>query len=752
MHASSNPDRIIRFGVFEVDLQEAELRQSGLRQKLSPQAFEVLRAMLERPGELVTREELRERLWPGNITVDYELGLKKSINRIREVLGDSSDHPRFIETVPRRGYRFVASIQEYEPFASGTGSAAEKISPPPVNTQNDRGPQPGRTVKRPTKVLLAGVLVAVIALVSTWLLRGYGRNGSNAHTVSSAEVMLLPLAIEGDQRLPALSPDGSRVAFLRSARLRTESGLYAAVVGSPSSVRLTQNDEPGLLKDEKTPAIGDPYSPAWSPDGREVAFLRDRGDKFLIEMVPALGGAEKTIYAGLRSPFDYETGKGGLSFSPDGKLVAFAEWNAAIQKSFIQVRSLRDSSTRVLTSPPPACHDRRPAFSPSGDKLAFIRSSGPTSVEELFVISVAGGEPQQLTFDHKQIFGPPAWTQTDEIVFSSSRGGLPAIWRVPASGGIPQRVPEAGPVAWYPSLSQSGNELAYEYIDQEQNLWRLELNGQIHARASASILVSSAKTQNLQPQFSPDGQKIAFQSSRSGYPEVWICNSDGSHAVQVTDLRGFAGSPRFSPDGRYLAFDYRSQHHSDLYVVETGDRHPHPVVAFPDADSFLPSWSRDGRWIYFTSNRGEKVYQIWKQALKDGAAAGPPPTQVTRDEGFGAVETVDGKLLLYTKRWSQGIWAMPPDGGAEIRIWVGPGPDNWSNWAVTKSGIYFFAPETGQPPKIEYLDFKTKQLSQIGKLDKPSFYGLAVSPDGSSLLYSQWDRNEHQILVMEHFH
>jgi DNA-binding winged helix-turn-helix (wHTH) protein len=130
MHASSNPDRIIRFGVFEVDLQEAELRQSGLRQKLSPQAFEVLRAMLERPGELVTREELRERLWPGNITVDYELGLKKSINRIREVLGDSSDHPRFIETVPRRGYRFVASIQEYEPFASGTGSAAEKISPP----------------------------------------------------------------------------------------------------------------------------------------------------------------------------------------------------------------------------------------------------------------------------------------------------------------------------------------------------------------------------------------------------------------------------------------------------------------------------------------------------------------------------------------------------------------------------------------------------------------------------------------------
>jgi len=751
MHASSNSNRIIRFGVFEVDLQEAELRQSGLRQKLSPQAFEVLRAMLERPSELITREELRERLWPGNTTVDYELGLKKCINRIREVLGDSSDHPRFVETVPRRGYRFVASIQEHEPFASGNGSAAEKISTPPVDTQNDRDPQPGRTAKRPTKVLLAGVLVAVIALVSTWLLRGYGRNGSNAHTVSSAPVMLLPLTIEGDQRLPALSPDGSRVVFLRSARLRTESGLYAAVVGSQSSVRLTQSGEPALLNEVKTPAVDDPYSPAWSPDGREVAFLRDRGDKFLIETVPALGGAERSIYAGPRSPLNYETGKGGLSFSPDGKLLAFAEWNAAIQRSSIKVLSLRDSSTRVLTSPPPACHDRRPAFSPGGDKLAFIRSSGPTYVEELFVISVAGGEPQQLTFDHKQIFGPPAWTQTDQIVFSSSRGGLPAIWRVPASGGIPQRVPEAGPVAWYPSLSQSGNELAYEYVDQEQNLWRLELNGRIHAGASASILVSSAKTQNLQPQFSPDGYKIAFQSSRSGYPEVWICNSDGSHPVQVTDLRGFAGSPRFSPDGRYLAFDYRSQYRGDVYVVETGDGHPHPVVAFPDADSFLPSWSRDGRSIYFTSNRGEKGYQIWKQSVKDGAADGPP-TQVTRDGGFGAIETVDGKMLLYTKRSSQGIWGMPPNGDTETQIWGGPGPDNWSNWAVTKSGIYFLAPDTGGPPKIEYLDFETKRLSQIGRLDKPSFYGLAVSPDGGTLLYSQWDRNEHQILVMEHFH
>src|ERR1700720_719905 len=101
--------------------------------------------MLERPGELITREELRERWWPGNTTVDYELGLKKCINRIREVLGDSSDHPRFVETVPRRGYRFVASVQECEPLAVGSGSAAETISTATVDRHNDRDRQTGRT-------------------------------------------------------------------------------------------------------------------------------------------------------------------------------------------------------------------------------------------------------------------------------------------------------------------------------------------------------------------------------------------------------------------------------------------------------------------------------------------------------------------------------------------------------------------------------------------------------------------------------
>lgn len=252
------------------------------------------------------------------------------------------------------------------------------------------------------------------------------------------------------------------------------------------------------------------------------------------------------------------------------------------------------------------------------------------------------------------------------------------------------------------------------------------------------------------PQFSPDGRKIAFQTGRSGYSEIWICDSDGSNPVQVTALQGFAGSPRWSPDSRYIAFDYRPQQHSEIYVVGIAGGRPHAVAAFPDADNLLPSWSRDGKWIYFTSNRGGKLYQIWKLAVKGGATLAEP-LQVTQNGGFGAAEAVEGSLLYYTKPFAQGIWAMPRNSGLESAVWKGPGPDNWSNWALTRDGIYFFSSRGDLPPEIQYLAFKTGRASWIANLEKPSFYGLTASPDGRLLVYSQWDRNEREIRVIENF-
>jgi Tol biopolymer transport system component len=273
----------------------------------------------------------------------------------------------------------------------------------------------------------------------------------------------------------------------------------------------------------------------------------------------------------------------------------------------------------------------------------------------------------------------------------------------------------------------------------------------MHAQGSPSILVSAAKTYNFVPQFSPDGRKIAFQTERSGYSEVWICDADGSNLAPATGLKGFAGTPRWSEDGRYLAFDYRPRNHSEIHVLEVAGGRTHSVAAFPDADNMIPSWSRNGEWIYFGSNHGAKGVQIWKVAVKDGAATQTAPIQVTNHGGLAAFESADGRRLFYTKLAETGIWTVPVEGGSESAMWLGPGPDHWSNWAVTENGIYILAPQGTSPPEIQFLDFTTKRISRIATLEKPSFYGLTVSPDGSSLIYSQWDRYEHDILVLNNF-
>jgi Tol biopolymer transport system component/DNA-binding winged helix-turn-helix (wHTH) protein len=751
MQASRSPSRKLRFGVFEIDLFERELRRSGLRQKLGPQPFAFLLAILERPGDLITRDELRQRLWPEGTYVDYELGLKKCVNRVREILGDSADRPRFIETVPRRGYRFIAPVEEVGGFGTEPEAAA-KSGPIRSRGLRDGGagavkmessPEPARRGSiwrklRVRRIFVASALILVLLGASRLLLQRHEPHGSPAKTGPAAEPVVLPLiSLPGEQSMPAFSPDGSRVAFVSRSAAGKQDGIYVAVVGAQSLVRLTQSKAD--------------YSPAWSPDGRELAFLRDRNDEFLIEVVPALGGAEKTIYSGPRWQRGYDSGSGGLCFSTDGKLLAFSESNPANQGASIKVLSLQGSSTRLLTSPTAGFYDLRPSFSPRGDKLAYIRSAGSTCAQELFVVSAAGGKPHQLTFDRAQILGPPAWMPNGrEIVFSSRRGGLPTLWRVAASGGTPERVPGAGPIAWYASVSTSGGELAYERVDEEQSLCRLGLKAETRARRSASILVSSNKTYNLLPQFSPDGRRIAFQTERSGYSEVWLCDSDGSKLVQLTNLRGTAGSPHWSADGRYVAFDYEAGQHSEIYVVEVATGQAHALAAFPDADAIGPSWSRNGQWLYFASRRGSKVYQLWKMAFKDGVARSAA-VQVTKNGGFAAAESIDGTQLFYSKFYEQGIWAVPSEGGRERAVWTGPGPDYWSNWAVTKDGIYFLAPEGNLAPEIEFLDFRTGRISRIARLEKPSFYGLAVSPDGRSLVYSQWERNEHDIFIMQNF-
>jgi Tol biopolymer transport system component len=252
----------------------------------------------------------------------------------------------------------------------------------------------------------------------------------------------------------------------------------------------------------------------------------------------------------------------------------------------------------------------------------------------------------------------------------------------------------------------------------------------------------------LRPSFSPDGKKIAFESDRLGYSDIWQCEIDGSNCVQLTSLRGLAGTARWSPDGHYIAFEFQSLHCYEIYVLEVPGGRPRLVRTFPGADNGAPSWSRDGQWIYFYSKHERGPLQLWKVPLKGGS-----PVQVTRDGGVYAIGSDDGHFLYYSKLEHPGIWRMALKGGEETRILDQPAGFAWFDWALAHTGIYFVNQSAEPNERIEFFDFVSRTTTPIFPLQKQvlRLFGLALSPDGSALLYSKPEVLDSSIMLAKNF-
>ena len=180
MSVTSLPHRVLRFGVFEVDLRTAELRKYGVRIRLEEQPFQILSLLLESPGELVTREELRQRLWSADIFVDFDHALNKAISKLRLALGDSAENPRFIETLPRRGYRFITAVQSHDIPAISTLSEPEvKIQIPTPSTE---GVRKGIQLVRSTRAIVAVIVILVLTIPFVLRRRQAAAAGSPAVT------------------------------------------------------------------------------------------------------------------------------------------------------------------------------------------------------------------------------------------------------------------------------------------------------------------------------------------------------------------------------------------------------------------------------------------------------------------------------------------------------------------------------------------------------------------------------------------
>jgi Tol biopolymer transport system component/predicted Ser/Thr protein kinase len=569
---------------------------------------------------------------------------------------------------------------------------------------------------------IAAVLAALIG-IGIWV---FVRLFSGGTTLPEPRIVPVT-SYRGYETLPALSPDGNWIAFAWDSENGANFDIYVKEVGGAGSSRLTTDPANDLF-------------PTWSPDGRQIAFIRVTGERNALYVVSALGGGEQklTEYRGAY-PFG-----GGLSWSADGKSIAISGKESPTGPFCIWSFTVATRAKEKLTSPPPGftIGDALPAYSPDGRYLSFLRTPEPPS-SGLYVMRLPRGDARLVTdYDRPQ---SACWTaDSREIVYSSSSfTGESALWRISKEGGQPRRVSARGPACHWPSIH--GHRLAYAAVTGSNDLFRLELTGDKSVKLPSGPLFPWT-TYEESPHISPDASRIVFISDRSGSAEVWVCNSDGSGPQQLTDMRaGSTGSPRWSPDGKLIAFDSLKSGNSHIYVIAAAGGQPQRLTTEP-TEEYMPRWSRDGRWIYFGSKRSGSM-QIWRMPAEGGRAI-----QITRHGGLAAVESADG-YLYYSDQINQkkGVWRVPVSGGQETLVM--DAVRFWGNWDLTDRGIYFIDPDK-VPATLAFFEFATRSVVDLTAFipDDMQFAAqyVCVSPNGRWLVYSG-GINASDIMLIDNF-
>jgi serine/threonine protein kinase/Tol biopolymer transport system component len=539
----------------------------------------------------------------------------------------------------------------------------------------------------------------------------------------------LPLTTyRGSQNFPSFSPDGNQVAFEWDGEKQDNLDIYVKALGPDATpLRLTADPAPDRW-------------PAWSPDGTIIAFQRaGPGPVMDLMLIPALGGPERKL-----AEFPARIGAFGLkpTWSPDSKwLIVPAQ--AGERTSLFRVSAETGESIQI-TNPNPAYEDLFPSISPDGASVLFTRNpqiygqgdlyqmrlDGNAKPVEAPRVMVSGGSVKGVAFPVWTADGKGILVATDNGAIRLSVDGSQSPTEIPWIVGRPRGL----------ELSRRGNRLAYGVTGGDANIWRIDLAAKVPR--PERLIASTAR--DVFPAYSPDGTRLAFYSYRSGTGQIWISDSEGGQARQITFVKqGQAATPHWSPDGSTLAIDSNETGVSEIYTISPNGGAMKPLTQGPYVN-FGTTWSRDGQWMYFVSKRSGKS-EIWK--MPDG---GGPATQITHTGGVGPVVSFDGKTLYFAKETGAGsIWKMPIAGGPEEQL-----TDSLyrTNFALAKRGIYYMTnPGDKRNSTLKFYDFATGKSTTVLAMGAPEF-GLDVSPDGRYLAYDQLDDPGSVLMLVENFH
>jgi Tol biopolymer transport system component len=575
------------------------------------------------------------------------------------------------------------------------------------------------------------LLMAVIAI---WLLTRPG------NLPQFANLRIEPLTSQnGWESGPTLSPDGASVAFAWAPNLETSPQIYVKRNRDSAPVRITDARVEGIIQ-----------SPAWSPDGKWIAFKREFKWSSNLSVVPSAGGAPEKKLVDLKSMHLAHA----IDWSPDGRKLAFSDLVPLSTRLGIYWLDVRTGEKRLLTTPPSMDFaDWDPKFSPDGRTVAFKRVHGFWD-DAIYTVPVSGGQARQALTQSGGIWGH-AWSGDGKsLILSCQRGtSIFGLWRFPIDGrGPPERIIQGGADAITPAISRKTGRLAWVNLTEDVNIHRIAASGE---QPPQPLIASTARDRDAA--YSPNG-RIAFISDRSGTREIWLALADGSNQHRVTNFNGpDIDNLAWSSDGRSLAFYARLQGRSDIFVLDCDPANSgcgDPKLKISGMKAEVPSWSHDDRFLYFASDRTGR-FEVWR-----GPASGGRPIQITHAGGFMARESSDGKWLYFSKNGAVNLWRMrlesdQPDGTNTEEMIIGP-PFNIdkTSWVLTRGEVFFTQTQTNEEPGSLRAYSISTGATRVILPSLPSFadsrdYSITVSPDSKSLLYSQLDRSGSNIMVAD---
>ena len=656
------------------------------------------------------------------------------------------DEPRPLrqaaEGIPPEVERIVNRCMRKDPAWRFQGAADLRVALAELKQEAESGSITPAGGIAPAPRQRRGPMAAIIACAGALLAGGTWLWSSRTPLIAEPLNLMPVTSYSGFQGRPTLSPDGNQVAFTWQKDGETASHLYVKLIGPGAPLAITSG-------------ANSEQSPAWSPDGSTLAFVRlTPSDVASLVVVPALGGPERVLV-----PDGVVAGQ--VSWSPDGQWIVFTRGATASRSSLtLNAASVATGEVRMITDSSGDLHvsDAYGSISPDGKLLALVRnvrSEAALYVADLSPDMKMQGEPRRLTTSTFQVYNP-IWTpDSSEIVFQNGYFNPMTLWRVRASGGSPVRISDidagSGPSLSRPRGSRLLPRLAYEHLLSDENVWKLPIH---NGKAGEPIRLAYSPRRDNEPRYSADATRFLFHSTRDGTPSIWMANADGSNPTKLLTVpNSDASAGRLSPDGTKLAFTSTATGSRQIYLANMSGGTPKRLAASTAHDT-APSWSRDGRWLYFASNRSGE-FQVWKVA-PDPAAT---PMQITRGGGYAAIESLDGETLFYTFRTQtvigtvrpadSGIWQVPVGGGEEKQVIKG-GIHTWGDFDLTREGIYYIARTFGEN-ELNFYSFATRQSRLVAALPHKTAFGISVSQTDGSIVYSQVDYESSEIVVAENF-